>query len=1447
LLEELMRKTVNWRYAAFMAGSLAVLGTATHFLHAYQVKRTAGGMLERAGRVEADGQLELAADYLGRYLSLKPDDMDVLAKYGSLLADDRLATTPKAKARAWFVLNKVLYREPERYEVRRQVVRLAMATGQFDSARHDLEGILLREAPHDGELNELAGRCCEATGKYVDARKYFMEAIRNNPHNLEAYVLLARLLRTQTQNLLGGRGTTSDRVRDHADSVMNDMVKQNDTSHLAYLKRADYFRFCREHGTNKSEEFLLEAEAKDVAAARKLAPEEADVYLAAAELAREQAQRARDQKQLAREQSQVDEARQLLRRGRDRHPTELRMYLAAARVESDSNNVDAAIACLREGLTKLPGQTDLLWDLGRVLTFAGRKDQANEVIGQLGKNGWPRPYIEFLHARLDMNEERWHEAIKKLEGTYADLSGLAKRQGNEGAAGLCEQVGLWLGECFEEIGDFDRAYETYGRVVALNANSIPGRRGMAMSRWSQGRLHEALEQVRQLLKVPGSSPEYWAYVARLVFRLNIDDVTRPEVDAAIAQAERLEPLPVAVAVLRAEYWAAQRKFDEARTALDKFGEAKTRPVEVWAALSVLDERQGSTKEALKLLDEAQRVLGDSVDLRLARSRYWLRRGPDTARTALPALAANLDRFSPADRRRLRRGLADAFVQAGLREEAVRLWRQLADEHADGEEPSDLRSRIALFDLAAATGDQKEMDHWQSEIRRVEGPDGVVWRLARASALVGRAKPGSDHDRLAEAHSLLAEVNGRRPNWSRAILCEARLNDVENHKDVALTQYQEAIKLGERDPWSISRAVALLHERGRDPEASDLLKNKVSPETLLPQETQRVAAEVALRTQDRAQAVALAEKAVTADSKDYHQHLWFGVVCWSAGQPDRAETAFLKARDLAPEAPEVWTTLVSFLTVTGRKDRAVAEVASADRKLTSPAAMPSLALCHELVGHTERARELYEAAIAKAGADMAVLRATAEFYLRTSRRQQAQQLLERLVTSESRDDRLWARRLLAPLLAADRSPAKLRKALDLLEGKDASPPGSPEADKDQRTRALLLAGQDSAASRRAAARIFDDLIDRKVATPQDRLAAAQLYEQIGDWSRARQHYVGLLSQRETSDPNLLLVAARSLIRHNEPDLGRQALERLEKEFPSNAAKQEIRARLVFLQDRKRKDEAVALIRDYATTQGASLLAVANALEEFGEFAAAEDSYRAFAARSGRPQDMLVVAYFLIRQRKYVEALDVCDQCWASCPPVEVAQVCLVALSAMPADPDWLRRVSARLEPAVAAAPDQVNLLAALAAVRNFQGRFDDAVALYRQVLKADENHRTALNNLVWLLALQDGHAQEAVELIDKATKAETVRTSPGLRDTRAVAHLATGRAQDVKSAVEDLELLVAEAPSATFMFHLARAYDQLGRTVEAKRAWQAAKTQGLKPDGLHPLERDSYERLARVLN
>ena len=161
------------------------------------------------------------------------------------------------------------------------------------------------------------------------------------------------------------------------------------------------------------------------------------------------------------------------------------------------------------------------------------------------------------------------------------------------------------------------------------------------------------------------------------------------------------------------------------------------------------------------------------------------------------------------------------------------------------------------------------------------------------------------------------------------------------------------------------------------------------------------------------------------------------------------------------------------------------------------------------------------------------------------------------------------------------------------------------------------------------------------------------------------------------------------------------------------------------------------------------------------------------------------------------------------------------------------------------PRSSNFLSALASLRERQKRFQEAEALYAQVVKQGQGNAISLslNNLAWLKALRGVDLPEALELINKATANPGQIPVPELLDTRAVIYLKLG---NVQKAIDDLNQAITLKPTAAKYFHLAQAYLQAGNKPAAVEALSKARPKGTTPDGLHPLEAPAYQQFIKDL-
>jgi tetratricopeptide (TPR) repeat protein len=1385
-----VKRRLNFKLLVVLAVVTSVLGGTVHVVHGFQVRRNARALLKRSQQAEKQGDRTQAVGYLGRYLNLAPGDTDAMAKYG--LALDELAQSPRGKLQPFLVLEQVLRRQPGRHDVRRRIVRIAMELGREADARPHIEFLLKNASPDDAELEGLLAKCLADAGDYEQAASLLEEATRHAPQMIENYVAEADLARRRLNQPQRG------------DQVMDELIRANGRSGRAYLARWGY-----------RTAFGLAGAADDVARAQELAPDDPDVLVAAAAAAVRR--------------GDLDEARKLLERGVSLHPRHGRMYQARADLEIRAGRLEAAVESLRQGLAALPADTSLRWSLAELLVEVGRPDEVEALIGRLRADKFPPISLEVLEAALLVKQQQWSAAARALERVRPHL---------EEQPTLAWKADLLLGQCYEQLGNPDLQLAAYRRALKAAPQDTRAQLGQATALLALGQFDDALGDYQRLIP---AVPDARLVVAQLLLAGNrrrpADRRQWGDIERLLDEADRATPATAAVPILRAEVLMAQGRLDGARTLLETARDEQPKRVEFWVALAALAQRGATPQEALPILDEAQRRLGDIVDLRLARAQYWADRGGDDAAKSLKALAEGLDGFADEDRWRLLRGLTAANARLGIVAEARRLWTLLAQGR-----PTDLTPWTALFDLALQGGDEATATRALDEIRRIEGPDGTSWRYGRVRLLARQAGRG-DKRSLDEARSLLTEIVARRPSWSAVPLARAQIEEAAGHPAEALPHYLKAIDLGERSPQIIGRAAQLLYAYRRYAEADQVIRKLPEPDAALPGDLHRLAAEVALKVEDPARALEQARKAVPDQSSNYRDHVWLGELLWAAGRPAEAEPALRRAVELGADRPEPWVALVQYLALTDRKADAEATITKAGPALSGDASRLALARCYEMIGRLDRAEQTYRAALSARPDDPAALRGLASLDLLTGRMADAEPLFRRLMALKTAapQDAAWARRTLAMALATGGNYQRTREAMTILglpeEGGRQGATGDTPAE-DLRAQSVVLAAQRDRRHRREAIRILEGLGGRVPLTADDQFLLARLYEKDGDWVKARQQMLGLLASHG-NNAQYLVSYTNALLRQHHGDEAQLWFDKLEalKPQPLSAANLAmIRAQL--LAERGRKDEAAALLKAQVGADTDRVKAIAAALDQLGLDAAAEEMYRAYADQAKAPEATLVLAQYLGRHGHTPEALDLCERAWSTCPPEAVARVGVAVLDAAPsADDQQRRRLESRLEAALREHPDSTSLVDSLAILRNLQERYQEAEDLYRQALAGKGQDIVALNNLAWLLALKQGKGTEALGLLGRAV--EVAGPIPDLRDTRAIANMVLGRGD---LAVEDLEEAVAESPAPRTYFHLARAYQLTGNRVAAAAALRQAEAAGLNAAALHPLERPAYQRL-----
>jgi Tfp pilus assembly protein PilF len=1466
------KRRLNVKGILFLLGGLVVFGLLTHFLHAYQVKRHAGSLLQQAERAENAKEYRLAIDCLGRYLGFRPGDTDALAHYGRLLAREDIATTPQARLFANSILESVLRRDPARDEERRLLIDLGFRLYRHRDAQYHIEfllglkdrkdaqeqlGTVLKQDPKKGELVGKIAECLEAQRKFPEARQFYELGVRFVPDDAANYIGLARLLRVQTDEVRQNRETPAA-LHQQADQLMDRLVKANPRTSRSFVARAQYHRW---YPLPAGSEATLADMERDLQQALALAGgDDAEVLLSLADLAGDK--------------NSPSQARKFLLRGRTKHPDDWRMYHALSRLERSLNHPDEALSWLNQGLEKLPGRLELLWEHADLLVTTG-SSEAPAAVERLNSKGVAQAERDVLSARLLIRELKWADALKLLVNAHAQLFGRENQQRSPFLAALLEQSNFLLTRCYEALGDPYRAHNVYLRLLANNPRSVEARMGLARTHLALGQPREAENQYRQLAGLSNARGAL-AEVTRLVLLRNLrkDDPDWDEIDDNLKMAERLQPRPVSVALLRADALTRQAEREADASKKEQLtGEARgvlvlnllggmpvcmglLRPemlplaalpqqrslAALWVGLSAFEVQAGRAAAGLELLDEADKRFGDLVELRQARMRYWARqRGPKAVK-ALAGLESGLGKFPSEERRQLRTSLALAYASVGQTDRAQKIWQDLAKDF-----PDDWSVRLVLFDQALEMNDDGAMDAVLGQLRRIE-EDGVLWRDATLRRLLAKAASldkSARREYLAQARQLAGEIAARWPGWVGVTQFEAQIEDLDGYPDKALLKYRAAIEKGAANVQSVWRAMEILNSQQRYPEAA-ALRAKLPQRGQYSAGMEQVAALASFQANDDAEALIRAERAAARLPKDHQPQLLLGQIYWRMGQLDKALSSLLKARDLDDRAPESWLALIGFLSATERKEQAKAELTKAEKKLTDVRGRLALGQCYEVVGENDKAVKTFESPQLARSSDFLVRRVVASHYLRAGNATAAKDHLTFLVKAAETKELstvVWARGMLAILAALGGNYAETQKALALL--KESADRDSTAGVEGRRNQAVILAMQGNRSDRLKAIGLLQGLIDEGRDQLPDRLLLAQLHEANNDWPKARQQLMRLLKMPGGTTPANLVAYISALLRHDEVEEAERTLGQLEK-LPSMARSLAfISLKAQVLHRCSKQQEAVSLLIEHATKHGQDFGRIGKVLEDLKEYRAAEHMYRMHSDKSPNPSAMLAYAEFLGRRKRYDEALSVCERAWVKAPVAVVANSCLAILELAEDNKTVQSRVERQFLAALKKDPRSVLLRFSLANLRVVQREYEEAEKIYRDLIREDldnaDTNALARNNFAWLLVCQKKRIPQALTLMEEAIVMAGPKAT--LLDTQALVFLQAGK---VAEAMKILEGLVVEAPQKpTYRFHLAQAQLANRNRQEARQSLLRAHNLGLEKT-LHPLERQTFEQLLRDL-
>lgn len=1398
-----MKRQFNIRFFAIFTVVCLLIGGGAAFAHSYQTRRHADYLVKRGHEAEEKGELDKAADYYVKYLAFRPDDAAARGRFGMIQA--KRAVTPKQKLAAFLTLERALRDDASLKEVRRKAIDVAIDIERFADARVNVEA-LLGASPSDPELMELLGRCEEDAGRIPEAIVQYDLVVTKSPERVKVYDRLATLYSRQNR-------------KDLADKAMAQLIANNPDSIQARLIR---FHYSRALGN-------LAAAREDLTVAQRATdPGEsaAEIYLALADLA------------LA--ERNFVEARKHLVRGRQLPKKDLRFTLGLARLDLTEGRRAEALGILKEFTGTTNDDPSEVWAIADLMIDANETDLAEKLVNDL-KGKVQTVALDYLTARIKMRRGELISAVRIFERCRVEFI----RSPVEAL-----QTELMLASCFERLGQVDQRLTACNKALQIDRSSVPARHALASALLATGKTDDA---VRELQSLRERRPSVRSEIARIRLwqarllasgdagRKILLDSAASELDGAPDDQKTRADYQV----VRVELLIATGRRAEAQKSLEAARDKNPEEAQYWQILALIAAADGKPADGLAVLQAAGEKLGDRVELKL--SRIYLMLQDKQAPAAFRPLEAGIDKLPEEDRDRLLMALADAYGRSGAPEDAERLLRKLA-----GYRPNDPVVLTRLFDILAPKGSPEKLGEIADKLRSAEGEEGVEWRFADAFRhwLLYR-NDRSLSSSLIIAQKRLEEAGKLRAGWYRVPLLEAEIEDGNGQIETAIEKYQAAIRLGANSPEVVRRAVQLLVLRRRYDEARDQLnaaraRSAAQPADLV-KSLDKAAVELALlRNDTNERTFELAEKSVQADSTEYRDHLWRGQVYSSSNREKEAEAAFRRAVELGPTAPETWGSLVVFLARSGRAVEANLEIVNAEKAIPAEKRSRALAACYEAVGNRAEAEKSYAALVQESPNDLGVLRSQATFYVSVGEIDKAAPILRRVIDASAAgsDSRRWARRSLALTLVASGDFGRGTEAIGLVEANLKDKPNSPE---DLRARAMILASRPG--GRQQSIKELEDSYAVILPSPQEEFMLARLYELDGNWLRAKERLESLLSKPGGRNPAFYAHFIRALLKREDLSAAGTWFNRLAAVESSSQSPFVVEMKARILTKQGKKSEAANLLKTFAGAiyqdkKNPNVFRdVGRLLAELKLTVDAEELLRQYVkeAEPKSPVAVLVLAEFLARDDRVGEAIQLCSKYLKTAGPELTALIAVSAVRLGKANAGDYTAASAVIDEAIRQKPASIDLKISLAEFRDAQGRYPEAIESYRAILQRDPKNDTALNNLAWLLAFQDGKAAEALGFIDSAI--QVAGPQPNLLDTRGVILTTLGRTDE---AVATLGESVVQSRSPESHYHLALAHHKAKQALEAQRAMRQAKEAGFTKKYLHPLEIKAYDEFVKAI-
>lgn len=1420
----------------------------------YKTASTAAArsFLSRAETFEKEGNWSEAAELLQRYLMVRPDDVE--ARRRLTLAIYESADAPGQQQRAITALYQSVGQHPDDNGLRLKLAKLLRKSGDYRAALKEATAATAKDGSDMGAVREAAlAKLALADQEDMSAisaiAAELLTAAQKRPNDYELAAVTASVLREKPGIAIEN---TTD-LQAVADDLVEKSVAQNADDPQAALV-----------GYRYKVRFGLPAASADLAKIRAKWPENLEAMLLEAEYA------------IAGPQPDPEKGEEILRHAIQLAPQDDRAYLLLGQHLTNREQLKEAANVLAEGRAKLPDNLSIGLQYVDALISANDLTLAAEEFAKLSRSGKalaPQLNAEarlLLENRLRIQDARLALAAKRFNDVVGPMQEVLTATANEPVESRSREAILafdLIAQALAGQGKWDLAAPYWDRlveslnVVASSPNADPRMKNyrdaaLASAANAYHRAGMAMEATTRFDQLASHTKSPSVAVRQLQAHLALQS-RRPfearqwsDFLAALEKVKQLSPPRWEAAAAEIEYLNLLGEDQQALDLLNKLDGDESAAPELIRYLAVAYQRLGESDSADRVVERfAATKAGESEKL-LLKAGVLLGRGDHAgAMEALKQAEAKAATSEAASQIQFAR--VQAMSRSGRLADAMAEVREVYD----AKQPN-VPLLLLAYEAAVAAGDFAAADEWEKALAASPANGTYDHRFVRAWRQ-SEAYPKLAQDARDRLTREVAALRSERPKWGPAHALVARVDELQGNADGAIQNFKLAIELGDVRPRTFEQLINLLYARGDLGEAQRYLSLAASSADGN-QQLESLVGSVAARRGDLAGLIRIAREAVQRHPKDSQKATWLAQLLLANGEAQEALPFFQAAFKASPGNQQAWIGLFAAMAKSGREQdaRELLAVLPNNPEMSAPVKDFLTASAYEVLNEPEKARQHFEAGLA-ADADNIGMRMRLARLLQQLDVLEACKQLEEVLKREPANAE--AKQGLVTALAAVGGEAQWQRISELLGNSN----GQAGSAADARLHAVLMSQRGSNREERLksteqAIAFTEEKI--KAAGPNaedvDRLLLAGLLEQeaklagdAGKMKLAAQSLEPLVTGEKASEQNLLFVVQFLLRNSNElrTSLGDSSgateirnellqtaetyLKRLRDAMGPELTPQD-RLQLValdvaLLDGNGREDEVAAALKQFAeaalpTIEDAALREQAlrflgDGYYKIGDYASAERTFRELAEANANGIVSLVQT--LAAQDRPLDAVKECVAMQdRGVNPAEIVSV----LTTLVAQFDEVRQspeVDAFIERLLAAQPNDVNLLCAVAALRVSEGDNEDATELFREVVAITPNNVLALNNLATLLGEVAASRSEAIQTVDKAITIAGRRAA--LLDTKGTIYLNGGQFAEAIKCLE--EAVAGDAQDPRYYFHLAAARYRNGDEEGAQDALEKARS------------------------